>query len=132
MGTPGRFPARNFLKKLVLCQAVMTLAAAFFLLPFNEKFAYSALLGGSICVIINGVFMWKLLGKSQVMPPGDVLKAFYGGEVVKFVSAGLLFFLVIKLVAVSGPVFLLSFFVIYLSSLWGALLLSSGVFGVKT
>ncbi len=79
---------------LVVWQALMAVVVALAMLAINTVAAYSALLGGLICVIPNAWFASRLLLKAGRGDSRAFLRAAYVGEAVKLIMTAALFALV--------------------------------------
>ena len=105
---------RAFALQIVAAQVVVSCVLASSGLVFSTQVAIVILTGGMICSLAN---LWlaivafrPALGKS----PGEMLAAFYVGEIGKFVITGLLFLVVFKYIAlVRQPIYALLIFVAY-------------------
>jgi ATP synthase protein I len=87
---------RAFALQIVIAQVVVTCVLSLLGLALNSQIAIVILSGGMICSLAN---LWlaivafrPALGK----PPGEILAAFYMGEIGKFVVTALLFLIVFK------------------------------------
>lgn len=90
---------RAFALEIVAAQVIVSLGLSLLGLPFSKQVAIVILSGGMMCSLAN---LWlaivafrPALGK----PPGQMLAAFYVGEIGKFVITALLFLIAFKYVA---------------------------------
>ncbi len=105
---------RAFALQIVAAQVVVSCVLALSGLVFSTQVAIVILTGGMICSLAN---LWLAivafrpgLGK----PPGQMLAAFYIGEIGKFVITGILFLVIFKYVAlVRQPTYALLIFLTY-------------------
>jgi len=81
----------NQVMPVLLWQLLVSLALALVLLFFGTVEAYSALLGGLICVIPNAYLAGRLLMKSGAGDSRVFLRAAFTGEVIKLLLTGALF-----------------------------------------
>jgi ATP synthase protein I len=83
---------------VLLWQVLVTLGLALVFLFVGTVEAYSAILGGLICVIPNAYLAGRLLLKSGAGDSRVFLRAAFTGEAIKLVLTGALFVLVFKYV----------------------------------
>ena len=83
---------------VLLWQVLVTLGLALVFMFVGTVEAYSAILGGLICVIPNAYLAGRLLLKSGAGDSRVFLRAAFTGEAIKLVLTGALFVLVFKYV----------------------------------
>lgn len=83
---------------VLLWQVLVTLGLALVFLFVGTVEAYSAILGGLICVIPNAYLAGRLLLKSGAGDSRVFLRAAFTGEAIKLLLTGALFALVFKYV----------------------------------
>lgn len=88
----------------MLCAVVATLV-------FDTVAGGSALLGGAICVIPNGIFAFLALRHAGARAARRIANAFYMGEAIKLLLTALLFAIVLAWLPVNASAVLLSFIV---------------------
>ncbi len=105
---------RRFALQIVAAQVVASCALSLLGLVISSQVAIAILVGGVICSLAN---LWlaivafrPALGK----PPGEMLAAFYVGEIGKFVVTALLFLIVFTQFSVfKQPVYAFLIFIAY-------------------
>jgi ATP synthase protein I len=105
---------RAFALQIVVAQVTVSFVLALMGLVFGSQVAIVILIGGMICSSANlwlAVIAFRpALGKS----PGNMLAAFYRGEIGKFLVTALLFLVVFKYVAAARqPSYALLIFLAY-------------------
>ena len=108
----------------VMWQAIVAILISLAWLAVSFKMAYSALLGGFICVIASAYFAFKVLSCISAKASSRMVWNFYQGEFIKLLLTAGLFFLAIKYIELAA----LPFFTAYLGVqwvLWIALLIES-------
>ena len=119
-------PARRAAQRLLLIQcAIALLCAGVALFWSGLAAAGSALLGGAICIIPNGIFAWLALRHAGARAARQIARAFYLGEALKLILTGVLFAAVLVLLPVVAPAVLVSF-IVCLQAQWFAPLLFTG------
>ena len=123
---PDQFGAaqRASVYRWVLWQAIVAVLIALAWSAVSIKMAYSALLGGFICVIANAYFAYKILSCISAQASSRMVWNFYQGEMIKLLLTAGMFFLAIKYIDLAA----LPFFSAYLGVqlvLWIALLVES-------
>ncbi len=88
-------PGRQVAYKLVALQAIVVLIASCIAAVWGVKAAYSALLGGLICVLPNFVFARQAFAKAGARAAKEVVQGFYKGEALKIGLTILLFVIVL-------------------------------------
>lgn len=84
--------------RLVGLQALVAIAIALIMLLDSKQAAYSALLGGAICVIANAYFALRLFRCVSARALGRIAGNFYKAEFFKLLLTAVLFYLAIKFV----------------------------------
>lgn len=105
---------RAFALQIVAAQIVVSCVLSLLGLVFSSQVAIAILVGGVICSLAN---LWlaivafrPALGK----PPGEILAAFYVGEIGKFVVTALLFLVVFAQFSLfKQPIYALLIFIAY-------------------
>lgn len=119
-------PARRSARQLLLIQACLAVACALAAFALSGvTAAWSALLGGAICIIPNGIFAFLALRHAGARAARQIARGFYLGEALKLVLTGTLFALVLVLLPVNAPAVLTSF-IVSLQAQWFAPLLFTG------
>lgn len=119
-------PARRAARHMQLIQlAIALLCAAVAGMGFGMTAAWSALLGGAICIIPNGIFAHLALRHAGARAARQIARAFYLGEALKLILTGVLFALVLAALPVVAPAVLASF-ILCLQAQWFAPLLFTG------
>ena len=90
---------RAFALEIVAAQVVMSLGLSLLGLPFSKQVAIVILSGGMICSLANFWLAIVAFRPALGKPPGEMLAAFYVGEIGKFVITALLFLIAFKYVA---------------------------------
>jgi ATP synthase protein I len=90
---------RAFALEIVAAQVVMSLGLSLLGLPFSKQVAIVILSGGMICSLANFWLAIVAFRPALGKPPGEMLAAFYLGEIGKFVITALLFLIAFKYVA---------------------------------
>ena len=103
---------------VLLWQLLVSLGLALFLLYFGTVEAYSALLGGLICVIPNAYLATRLLMKSGSGDSRVFLRAAFTGEAVKLLLTAGLFMLVFSTVKPLNILMLFIGFIAAISVQW--------------
>lgn len=105
---------RAFALQIVAAQVVVSCVFALIGLVFSNQVAIVILYGGMICSLANFWLAIVAFRPALGKPPGEMLAAFYVGEIGKFVITGLLFLVVFKYVAlVRQPTYALLIFLTY-------------------
>ena len=76
---------------------------------FDEKSGYSAVLGGSVCIIPGVIFAIGLFRHRGAQQAKKIMAAFYMGEAFKLVLSGLLFALTFIFFDVNAKIFFATF-----------------------
>lgn len=85
----------------LVVQIVVTLVLALIsLLVAGAAAGFSALVGGAICVLTNGVFAVKLFAHKGARARKRILSSFYYGEALKLLFTGIFFFIALKWLSV--------------------------------
>ena len=105
--------ARNGIKRLLIGQLVLT---GFMTLVFagaqGVQSAYSAVLGGVVCILPNLYFALKLFRYDGAQAAGNIIKAFYKGEAAKLLITIALFALIFKFIPIEALAFFVTFIVV--------------------
>ncbi|RYY77290.1 MAG: hypothetical protein EOO52_07400 [Gammaproteobacteria bacterium] len=105
---------RAYAFQIVAAQVVVSFVFALVGLVFSNQVAIVILTGGMICSLANCWLAIVAFRPGLGKPPGEMLAAFYVGEIGKFVITGLLFLVVFKNVALARqPAYALLIFVTY-------------------
>ena len=80
--------------RVIVTQLIVTVCIASVLLLHSVVTAYSALLGGLICLLPNTYLAKKAFQYSGARAARQIAQSFYKGEAVKFILTALLFALV--------------------------------------
>ncbi len=113
-------PARKSARQLLMIQALIAIACAGGAFGLSGgRAAWSALLGGAVCIIPNGIFAFLALRHAGARAARDIARAFYLGEALKLILTGVLFAIVLVVVPVSAPAVLISF-IVCLQAQWFA------------
>jgi ATP synthase protein I len=72
-------------KRVVTVQIALTLALAAAGFAISEALGTSALIGGGVCTVANGVFALWVFRRYRAQQPGLLVMRFYAAEVVKMV-----------------------------------------------
>lgn len=83
-------------KRVLVIQLITTLAFAAVMLVFGKHSALSAVIGGTICTMANGVFALRALRSYRAQQPGLIVMRFYGAELLKIGLVLILFVAVYK------------------------------------
>lgn len=111
-------------KRLFLWQIMVTgLVSAVAWLLSDVQAAYSALLGGLVCVIPGQVFAYCLLKYSGAQATKHIVRGLYGGEAAKIGLSILLFALVFWTIKISALAFFITFILVQLVNWFAPLLL---------
>jgi ATP synthase protein I len=92
---------RAYALQVVSAQVVVSFVFALMGLVFSSQVAIVILTGGMICSLANCWLAIVAFRPGLGKPPGEMLAAFYVGEIGKFVITGLLFLIVFKNVALA-------------------------------
>lgn len=104
--------------RVVWLQLAVTLIAAIVSLSFGQVHAYSALLGGIICVLPTWYYVRKTFAHSGARAARQIVNAFYKGEAIKLVLTAVLFTLVYLWVKPLEPATMLIAFVVVQMTNW--------------
>ena len=107
---------------VLLWQMLATLGLALVLWSIGTVEAYSALLGGLICVIPNAYLAGRLLLKSGSGDSQGFLRAAFAGEAIKLLLMGALFALVFQYVKPLNVLVLFVGFIAAISVQWMGLI----------
>ena len=72
-------------------QVLLTILFALGLALMGKTYAYSALLGGGIATVANGLFAFWVFQPYRAQQPGHVVARMYGAELAKFAFVVLAF-----------------------------------------
>jgi len=87
---------RAFALQMVAAQVLLSCVFALFGWVFNSQVAIVILSGGMICSLANFWLAIVAFRPALGRPPGEMLAAFYVGEIGKFVVTALLFLILFK------------------------------------
>jgi ATP synthase protein I len=105
---------RAFALQIVVAQLAFSCVLSLFGLVFSSQVAIAILLGGMICSSANTWLAIVAFRPALGKPPGEMLAAFYVGEIGKFVVTALLFLVVFTQFALfKQPIYALLIFVAY-------------------
>src|SRR5205809_578259 len=97
----------------VMWQAIFTLILALLFLCIGGKvMAYSALLGGGICVLASAYFALRLFAYVGATKARYMVKALYRAELGKFALTLVMFFVAIKYMHVAALPFFLTYILV--------------------
>lgn len=82
---------RQRIKRLLLFQLFMLMAATLGGLVFGRVVALSAFLGGFVALAANALFALWVFAPYRAQQPGSLLARFYAAEVLKLLLVGLAF-----------------------------------------
>jgi ATP synthase protein I len=102
---------------------VVSIVSALLYLYGRADWSFSLFLGGMVCVLPNLYFAYKLFLQTGAQDIRLIVKAFYFGEIVKFLLTILFFYIAFKYLNVSKLPFFIGFFIAQFSFGVGALLL---------
>lgn len=106
------------IKQLIELQAVITVLCSLGYLVFAGKFqALSAITGGVIAIVPNALFARKLFQYRGARAARQIVRGFYLGESIKFLTTLLMFALVFKYFKVY-PLALFITYILALMCLW--------------
>lgn len=77
--------------RILVAQVVLSVLVSLVAWAFGWQAAVSALLGGSIATVANAVLAFWVLRRYRAQMPGEIVMGFAGGELVKLMTAALLF-----------------------------------------
>ena len=108
--------------EIVAAQILATLVLSLVGLNVSFQIAIAILTGGMICSLANTWFAIVAFRPALGKPPGEMLAAFYLGEIGKFVVAAILFLIAFKKLALfKQPLYAATIFITYAvvqSTLW--------------
>ena len=112
MGAKSAQLKRPKVFRVVGLQILVTLlvSAGALLIRGDLVLAYSALLGGAVCVLTNLYFAWLMFRHMGSQAAKEVVRSFYKAEAMKFGLTVVLFTLIFILVRPLNPI---SFFLTY-------------------
>ncbi len=87
---------RAFALQIVMAQVVVTCVLSLLGLALSSQIAIVILSGGMICSLANLWLAIVAFRPALGRPPGEMLAAFYSGEIGKFVVTALLFLILFK------------------------------------
>jgi len=100
-------------KRILIAQAIATLAVTLIGLAFGLRAGLLAFVGGVIATIANALFAYWVFGRYRAAEPGRLLSQFYGGEIIKLGFIAVAFAAVIIWVDPFSPLALFgAFFVV--------------------
>ena len=106
-------------KRILIAQAVATLAVTLIGLLFGLRAGLFAFVGGLIATIANALFAYWVFGRYRAGEPGRLLSQFYGGEIIKLGFIAAAFAAVIISVDPFSPLALFgAFFVVHVLPPW--------------
>ncbi|MFT5453431.1 MAG: ATP synthase protein I [Enterobacterales bacterium] len=113
---------RSVANRILVIQAVIAIISALGFLLINSKAAYSALIGGIICLVPNLVFVIYAYRFGGARAAKKIASSFYRGEALKVLLTALLFAVTFITTPISiGP--LMTTYVFCLLVFWFAPLL---------
>ena len=104
--------------RVIGLQVIATVIVAAISLSVGKVHAYSALLGGLICVLPNLYFVRKTFAYSGARAARQIVNAFYKGEAIKLVLTAVLFALVYVYVKPLEPAAMLIAFILVQTTNW--------------
>lgn len=107
MGVQQGFRSACRLLFVQFCAALVV--AVFEFLFSGDQAAWSALIGGLVCILPNIYFAYRLFQYQGARLAKKILQGFYRGEAVKLILTGILFALVWNYLKVSPLPFMLAF-----------------------
>ena len=111
--TTSSYMNRPPVHKFVIAQLFVTVVISILGSLVSVIHGYSALLGGLICTLPNGYFVYRTFVYRGARAAANIVKSFYKAEASKFVLTALLFGLAFKFVHPIEPVSLfLAFFLV--------------------
>ena len=113
MVAPSQSVEYKVVKRLIASQVVVTLVLSLLFTLMSGKAAYSAMLGGLVAIIPNGVFAYRLFARGGAQAANKIVSALYRGEAIKLLITILLLMLVFRFI----PVVALAFFATYILAL---------------
>jgi ATP synthase protein I len=114
-------------RKILLAQTtVAAIAGVAAWLLFDAVAAYSAWLGGAVCVIPNVYLALRMMAATPSNEAGRMLRATYFGEVGKLVITAVLFTVVFVAVRPLNPAAVLAGFIAAQSGIWLAIMRDPG------
>lgn len=108
----ARKAAYQFLAFQLILTGIISILFAIFA---SLNAAYSALLGGAVCVIANSVFISRYFAVTDAQAANTIVKLFYRAEISKLLIIIALFALVMKFVNVLPLTFFITYIVVQLS-----------------
>lgn len=94
---------------------LVLLLAVFFAVMFNINSAFSALLGGLVCIIPNALFARKLFKYQGAHAARQIVNNFYKGEALKIVVSIILFTLVFMFCKITPLAFFAAYVLLQMS-----------------
>ena len=116
---------RRLAYRMVALQLLISLLAAAAGLLFSGTVALSLLLGGLVVVVPNLYFATKVFATTGASNAKKVMRAFYLGEVMKWILTFTGLILVVKLINVSPAALFLGFGLVVMSQLLAPLVVTS-------
>ena len=113
MAAPPQPAEYKVVKRLIASQLAVTFVLSLLFASMSGRAAYSAMLGGLIAVIPNGVFAYRLFARKGAQVASKIVNALYRGEAIKLLITILLLMLVFRFI----PVAALAFFTTYILAL---------------
>jgi ATP synthase protein I len=108
---------RNVANKLLAIQSLLAIVSALAFMLIDIKAAYSALLGGIICVVPNTIFVWYAYRFGGARAARQITNSFYKGEALKIMFTALMFAVTFIWLPISiGP--LMTTYVLCLLAYW--------------
>lgn len=94
---------------------LVLLLVAFFAVIFNINSAFSALLGGLVCIIPNALFARKLFKYQGARAARKIVNNFYKGEALKIVLSIIFFTLVFMFCKITPLAFFATYVLVQMS-----------------
>ena len=115
----NRLYKQGIIRFWLLQLSLVLLLAAFCVVKFNAKSAYSALLGGLVGIIPSALFAAKLFKYQGARAARQIVNSFYKGEALKIILSIFLFTLVFVFCKITPLAFFASY-VLVLMTHWFA------------
>ena len=101
------------IKQLWFIQISVTLVlAALYAVALGFNAAFSAMLGGLVCIIPNALFAVKLFKHQGARAAKQIVRHFYQGEALKIITSIILFTMVFLLFRITPLAFFVSYIVV--------------------
>jgi ATP synthase protein I len=73
------------LKRLLVWQIALAVAAVLIALPFGSVVLFSASIGAGVCLLANWVFALRVFRRYRAQRPDELVMRMYGAEIIKIV-----------------------------------------------